>query len=252
MNSLVRLTAAGIAMSTLSSQACVASDFKVFSTIGVQGAVEEPFRNSRRQRPSTCRHLGHGSMLVSAVSDGNFQVIILVLLSSIPSTRRAGSRPVLQSHLQVLMSPSRSKPAHAEAGHLHRRSPRDAARRQVHLLHPDPAAGGPQRRLFRNSLDAVGSPTRVDARSRYPPAGWLFRRTFCDGAKFVSPFGRSQSLCRVPSTQIVHPPAQRSLTSSLCCSWDLGKTARIVEAADASVGFLAFTRGLPQLSRQQV
>ena len=41
MNSLVRLTAAGIAMSILSSQACVAADLKVFSTIGVQGAVEE-------------------------------------------------------------------------------------------------------------------------------------------------------------------------------------------------------------------
>ena len=41
MNSLVGLTAVGIAMSILSSQACVAADLKVFSTIGVQGAVEE-------------------------------------------------------------------------------------------------------------------------------------------------------------------------------------------------------------------
>src|SRR5260221_14774661 len=42
MNSLIRLTAAGIAMTILSSQGiAIAAELKVFSTIGVQGAVEE-------------------------------------------------------------------------------------------------------------------------------------------------------------------------------------------------------------------
>lgn len=238
MNSLVRLTAAGIAMSILSSQACVAADLKVFSTIGVQGAVEELV-------PQFEKASGHklaitwatAPMLVKRIQGGETADVMILNLAGIDTMSKEGriapgsAVTLASSAVAIAVKAGAPKPDISTAEAL-----KKTLLNARSISYTDPAAGGASGVYFAKLLERMGIANEVNARTKYPPPGG-YSANFLPTGEVELAVQQKPELMHVAGTEIVGPlPGDLNMVTVFAAgTWADSKNG---EAANALVKFL--------------
>ena len=168
------IVAAGLAISMACSQgAAAASDIKVFSTIGVQGAVEELVPKYEKNSGNKLNIIwATAAMLVKRLQEGETADVMILSVAGLDTMTKEG-RILPGSQVKLAGSgvaiaikagtpkPDISMPEALKATLLNAKS----------ISYTDPSAGGASGIYFANLLEKMGIAKDINAKTIYPPAG---------------------------------------------------------------------------------
>ena len=240
MNNLIKMTAAGIAMNIRSSQAgvAIAADLKVFSTIGVQGAVEELV-------PQFEKGSGHklaitwatAPMLVKRVQGGATADVMILNLAGIDIMSKEGriapgsGVTLASSGVAIAVKAGAPKPDISTPEAL-----KKTLLNAKSISYTDPAAGGASGIYFAKLLERMGIANEINAKTKFPPPGGYSGNFLLTGEAELA-VQQKPELMHIAGTEIVGPlPGDLNMVTVFAAGvWMDSKKG---EAANALVKFL--------------
>jgi molybdate transport system substrate-binding protein len=240
MNNLIKMTAAGIAMNVRSSQAgvAIAADLKVFSTIGVQGAVEELV-------PQFEKGSGHklaitwatAPMLVKRIQGGATADVMILNLAGIDIMSKEGriapgsGVTLASSGVAIAVKAGAPKPDISTPEAL-----KKTLLNAKSISYTDPAAGGASGIYFAKLLERMGIANEINAKTKFPPPGG-YSGTFLLTGEAELAVQQKPELMHIAGTEIVGPlPGDLNMVTVFAAGvWMDSKKG---EAANALVKFL--------------
>lgn len=181
-----------------------AREIKVFSTIGVQGAVEKLSPRFEKLSGNKLRFtFATGPMLVKLLQAGETADVMILNLAGIETMRKggriaAGSEVTLASSaVAIAVKAGAPKPDISNAEAL-----RTALLTAKSVSYTDPAAGGASGVYFAKLLDRLGIANDVNAKTKYPPPGGFSANFLLTGEAELA-IQQKPELMHVAGTEIV-------------------------------------------------
>jgi molybdate transport system substrate-binding protein len=215
-----------------------ATELKVYSTIGVQGAVEQLI--PQFEKASGCRLVmtwATAPMLVKRIQGGETADVMILNLAGIDTMSQEGriapgSAVTLASSAVAIAvkagapKPDISTPEALKKTLLNARS----------ISYTDPAAGGASGIYFAKLLERMGIAEQINAKNRYPPPGGYSGNLLLSGEAELA-VQQKPELMHIAGTEIVGPlPGDLNMVTTFAAAIWLGSEHR--ETAKTLVEFL--------------